>query len=92
MRYKNFEIRKPTFLGEPPTKDYCKYNFDLVKWNADNTACWSRGTLTYNKREGAFEFKSVGTRYLRERTDGLETFLLRWCDLQTVIIMGDEDE
>lgn len=30
MRFKNFEIRKCTFVGDPPTPDYHKWNFDLV--------------------------------------------------------------
>ena len=30
MRFKNFEIRQCTFLGDPPTPDYHKWNFDLV--------------------------------------------------------------
>lgn len=90
MRYKNFEIRKPTLLGEPPTKDYFKYNFDVVKWADDNSHCWSIGFLRYNKKEESFDFESVGTRYLTDREDGLEEFILRWCKLKEILIEGDE--
>ena len=39
MRFKQFEIRKPSLIGNPPTEDYFKYNFDLVKWANDNSHC-----------------------------------------------------
>ena len=89
MRYKNFEIRKPFVFGKPPTKDYFKYNFDLVKWNDDNSNCISLAFLRYDKKEGCFNFDGVGTRYLKYREDGLEEFILRWCKLMEVIIEGE---
>lgn len=82
MRFKQFEIRKPTFIGNPPTEDYHKYNFDIVKWADDNSYCWVIGMLKWNKKEPCFEFESVGTRYLRDREDGLEEWLLKWCELK----------
>lgn len=91
MRYKNFEIRKPTLIGEPPTKDYFKYNFDLVKWDASNSHCWSIAHLIYNEFECSFDFESVGTRYLKDREDGLEEFIMRWCKLMEIIIEGDTE-
>lgn len=84
MRFKNFEIRKCTFLGDPPTPDYHKWNFDLVKWADDNSHCWSIGRLQWNRREPCFEFRSVGTRYLEYREDGLEEWLLKWCEMKKV--------
>lgn len=87
MRYKNFEIRKPNLIGEPPTDDYFKYNFDLVKHEGSH--CWSIAYLTYNEYERGFEFKSIGTRYLKDREDGLEEFVMRWCKLMEIIIEGD---
>ena len=91
MTFKNFEIRKPTLLGKPPTEDYYKYNFDLVKWSPDYSYCWSIGHLEYNRREPCFEFKSYGLRYFRDREDGLEEFILKWCELQTIIIENSEE-
>ena len=82
MRFKQFEIRKPNLLCQPSTEDYYKYNFDLVKWADDNSYCWSIGFLTYNHIELCFEFASVGTRYLEDREDGLEEWLLKWCELK----------
>ena len=91
MRFKQFEIRKPTFLGNPPTEDYYEYHFDIVKWADDNSHCWSIGELEWNKREPCFEFKSVGTRYLQYREDGLEEWLLKWCELKSIEYEYKED-
>ena len=89
MRFKNFEIRRCTFLGDPPTPDYHKWNFDLVKWNKikgckDKEYCFSIGHLEWNRRECWFDFRSCGTRYLEEREDGLEKWLLKWCEAKAV--------
>lgn len=40
MRFKQFEIRKPTLLCDPPTADYYDYNFDIVKWADDDSHCY----------------------------------------------------
>lgn len=31
MRFKNFEIRQCIFIGDLPTPDYDKWNFDLER-------------------------------------------------------------
>lgn len=82
MRFKQFEIRKPALLGNPPTDDYYKYNFDVVKWAEDNSYCWSIGFLKWNRKEPCFEFESVGLRYLEDRENGFEEWLLKWCELK----------
>ena len=92
MRFKHFEIRKQTFVGEPPTEDYHKYNFDIVKWSDNNTWCFSIGTLRWNKGEDCFDFESVLTRYLEEREDGLEEWLIAWCQLKGIEYKYEEEE
>ena len=98
MRFKNFEIRKCTFLGDPPTPDYHKWNFDLVKWDKWNDKgvekdyCFSIGHLEWNRREPCFEFRSCGTRYLEFRDDGLEKWLLKWCETKEVEYRYMEEE
>lgn len=37
MRFKQFEIREPTLIGESPTPDYYRYNFDVVVWGQMTT-------------------------------------------------------
>ena len=89
MRFKNFEIRKCTFIGDSPTPDYHKWNFDLVKWencydSSDKEYCFSVGHLEWNLKESCFEFKSCGLRYLEYREDGLEEWLLKWCEMKEI--------
>lgn len=91
MRFKQFEIRKPSFIGDPPTEDYYKYNFSIVKWADDNSHCWVIGRLKWDKKEPCFDFESVGTRYLQDREDGLEEWLLKWCELKETEYRYEED-
>ena len=42
--------------------------------------CFSIATLTWNKKEQTFEFESVGLRYLQHRVDGLEDYILNFCE------------
>lgn len=90
-RFKDFEIREPVFIeSKRPSDEYFKYNFDLVKVQGDGG--FSIGHLEYNRREGSFDFRSVGTRYLEYRKDGLEEWLLAWCKLKTIEIESKDDE
>ena len=91
MRFKQFEIRQCTFIGNPPTPDYHRWNFDIVKWADDNSYCWSIGSLKWDKKEPGFNFESIGLRYLRDREDGLEEWLLKWCELKEVEYRYEED-
>lgn len=90
MRFKQFEIRECCFIGDPPTPDYHKWNFDLVKWDTTTfdgvkkNYCYSIGRLEWNRKESCFEFRSIGTRYLEYREEGLEKWLLKWCQLKEI--------
>ena len=93
MKFKDFEIRKPTLLQEPG-EDYYKYNFDLVKWDDDKDGtkyCYSIAFLRWDPKEFAFKFESVGTRYLEYREDGLEQWLLQWCKLKEVEFIFEKE-
>ncbi len=84
-KFKSFEIRRPVFIeSKMPDEEYFKYNFDLVK-NSENGS-FSIGHFTYNVKEGEFDFRSIGTRYLKYREDGLEEWLLLWCELKKIEI------
>ena len=97
MRFKNFEIRKCTFLGDPPTPDYYKWNFDLVKWDTatfdgvKKNYCYSIGHLEWDREAHDFEFRSIDTRYLEHREDGLEEWLLKWCEMKKIEYKYDND-
>jgi hypothetical protein len=43
--------------------------------------CFSIGQLSWDKEEGWFDFESVGTRYLEYRIDGLEEWILEFCEV-----------
>ncbi len=92
--FKNFEIMEPKFiLGfEPEDKDYCKYNFNVVKWDKDHKHHWVIAKISWDEDEGAFDFESVGTRYLHDREDGLEDWLLAWIELKAVEYKYIEEE
>ena len=90
--WNGFQFRSPTYLDghfEP-------YEFDLVKWKESEPEeaidfitgekkiqtryCYSVGKLIWNKNEQAFTFESVGLRYLTDRVDGLEEWILKFCE------------
>jgi len=85
-RYKDFQIRKPTFIpgAEPKDKEYFLFNYDLVKWRVDNITgeefCFSIASLRYDTKESCWNFESVSDRYLMHREDGLEDWLKEWCE------------
>ena len=45
-------------------------------------SCFSIGFLTWDEKECGFEFESCGLRYLKHRIDGLEKFILDFCEKQ----------
>lgn len=90
--WNGFQFRAPVYVDghfEP-------YKFNLVKWEdhepyevfdfftnekkISTKSCFSIGTLEWDIREGWFGFKSCGTRYLEYRVDGLEKFILDFCE------------
>ena len=103
-KFKDFEIRDICYFGEP-TKNR-PIEFDLVKWQEhepyevtdwktgekklSTKNCFSIGTLWWNDKEPCFEFKSCGLRYFEHREDGLEEWLLKWCELKEVEILHTE--
>ena len=90
--WNGFQFRSSNYLNghfEP-------YEFDLVKWEEceptevtdyrtgkkkiQTRFCYSIGKLTWDKKEGAFKFSSCGLRYLKDRIDGLEEWILEFCE------------
>ena len=91
--WNGFQFRAPVYLDghfEP-------HKFDLVKWidhepcevtdlyTGEKTVrtrnCFSIATLTWDTKEQDFEFESCGLRYLEHRIDGLEKFILDFCEM-----------
>ena len=91
--WNGFQFRAPSYLDghfEP-------YEFDLIKWEEcepyqvvdlitgekrmRTRYCFSIGTLKWDSKEPGFDFESCGLRYLEYRMDGLEKFILDFCDM-----------
>ena len=101
--WKGFQFRAPVYLDG----HYEPHKFDLVKWvehepyevmdwytgeKVMNTKhCYSIGTLVWDNREQGFEFENCGLRYLRERIDGLEEFILDFCNMMEKELLKEDD-
>lgn len=84
-KFLNYEIRECLAINEEQDLSHMPYKYELVIWaKPDN--CFAIAHLTYDTKEGEFEFKSVGLRYLDYETDDLSSWLLTWCKMQTIAI------
>ena len=94
-RYKGFQIRDVTYLGEPPKN--IPPTFDVVKWESDTPIeavdivdgkrktfteyCYSVGHLVYDPKEPCFDFESVGLRWLEAKPDeDVINWVIKWCE------------
>ena len=84
-KFLNYEIRECLAINENQDLSRMPYKYELVIWaKPDN--CFAIAHLIYDIKEGEFEFKSVGLRYLDYETDDLSSWLLTWCKMQTIAI------
>jgi hypothetical protein len=90
--WKDFEFRTPTYLDGRVNKN----KYDLVKWRyhkpyevldlttgqkiISTRSCFSIGELIWDNKEPGFDFHSCGLRYLKERIDGLEEFIISFAE------------
>lgn len=100
--WNGFQFRSPLYLDGHIER----YEFDLIKYvdhepmeaiNLDTGKvekytrhCFSIGTVIWDKKNESFEFKSCGLRYLEHRIDGLENFILEFCDTMKVLLVEEE--
>lgn len=74
MKFKSFEIRE--------MQEYKQY--EVVKWTKDlddNLYCYTIAVIDYDFKNKTWKFSSVNTRYLENREDGLEEFILKYLAL-----------
>ena len=100
--WNGFQFRAPSYLDghfEP-------HKFDLVKWEEhepyevtdwvtgekimSTRNCFTVATLIWDSKESCFEFESCGLRYLEHRVDGLEKFILDFCEMIEKELRKDE--
>lgn len=102
MQFKDFEIRPTRSLDDviDPKR------FELVKWydheprgttnlrtgNVENKtrSCYVVAWLEWNEREPCWELQSVGLRLMEDWVNGLDKWILAWCEMATVCMEDDE--
>lgn len=97
MQFKDFEIRPVKSLdGVIDPK-----RFEMVKWydhepyiHGDSTntrSCYVVAWLKWNAKEPCFDLESVGLRLVENWVDGLDQFIIKWCEMAAVC-MEDNNE
>ena len=85
MQFKDFEIRPVKSLdGVIDPK-----RFELVKWY-NHGSCFVVAWLEWNDNEPCFELTSVGLRLVENWVDGLDKFIIKWCEMAEVCMEDDE--
>lgn len=102
MKFKDFEIRPVKSLnGVIDPK-----RFELIRWYDHNPvpvtdmltgekkmstrSCCVVAWLEWNDKEPCFELASVGLRLVENWADGLDKFIIKWCEMAKVCMEEDE--
>lgn len=96
MQFKDFEIRPVKSLdGVIDPK-----RFELVKWydhepyvhgeSTSTRSCFVVAWLEWNDKEPCFELVSVGLRLVENWVDGLDKFIIKWCEMAEVCMEEDK--
>lgn len=96
MKFKDFEIRPVKSLdGVIDPK-----RFELVKWydhepyihgeSTSTRSCFVVAWLEWNAKEPCFELTSVGLRLVENWADGLDQFIIKWCEMAEVCMEDNE--
>lgn len=93
MRFKDFEIR-------PELQDFkgnaIRNKYELVKWAEmkDNQItpnfCYVVAFLEWNPKEPCWELRPVGLRLMQDWVDGLDKWIIKWCEMAAVCMEEDE--
>lgn len=97
MQFKDFEIRPVKSLdGVIDPK-----RFELVKWydhepyvhgeSTSTRSCFVVAWLEWNDKEPCFELVSVGLRLVENWVDGLDKFIVKWCEMAEVCMEEDNE-
>ena len=96
MQFKDFEIRPVKSIDGviDPKK------FELVKWydhepyvhgeSTSTRSCFVVAWLEWNAKEPCFELVSVGLRLVKNWVDGLDKFIVKWCEMAEVCMEDNE--
>lgn len=97
MQFKDFEIRPVKSIdGVIDPK-----RFELVKWydhepyihgeSTSTRSCFVVAWLEWNDKEPCFELVSVGLRLVENWSDGLDKFIIKWCEMAEVCMEEDNE-
>ena len=102
MKFKDFEIRPVKSIDGVTDPN----RFELVKWynheptpvtnmrtgekSISTRSCFVVAWLERNDKEPCFELKSVGLRLVENWVDGLDQFIIKWCEMAEVCMEEDE--
>lgn len=96
MQFKDFEIRPVRSLDGVIDPN----RFELVKWydhepyvhgeSTSTRSCFVVAWLEWNDKEPCFELVSVGLRLVANWVDGLDKFIVRWCEMAEVCMEEDK--
>ena len=102
MKFKDFEIRPVKSLyGVIDPK-----RFELIRWYDHNPvsvtdmrtgekkmstrSCYVVAWLEWDAKEPCFDLKSVGLRLVEHWVDGLDKFIVKWCEMAAVCMEEEE--
>ena len=103
MKFKDFEIRPVKSIDGVTDPN----RFELVKWynhkptpvtnmrtgekSISTRSCFVVAWLEWNYKEPCFELKSVGLRLVENWADGLDQFIIKWCEMAEVCMEEDNE-
>ena len=96
MKFKDFEIRPVKSIDGVTDPN----RFELVKWydhepyihgeSTSTRSCFVVAWLEWNDKEPCFDLTSVGLRLGENWGDGLDQFIIKWCEMAEVCMEEDE--
>ena len=96
MQFKDFEIRPVKSIDGVIDPN----RFELVKWydhepyihgeSTSTRSCFVVVWLEWNDKEPCYELTSVGLRLVKNWVDGLDKFIVKWCEMAEVCMEEDE--
>lgn len=103
MMFKDFEIRQSTVLGGVNIPG----RYELIKWydhepievtsmrtgdkKTSTRSCFVVAWLTWDTNEHGWDMESVGLRLVEHWSNGLDQFILKWCEMAAVCMEEDEE-
>lgn len=85
MKFKDFEIRPFKAMDGVINPK----RFELVQWYKPDT-CYVVAWLTWDDDGKYWSIESVAMRLMENWADGLDQFIIKWCEMATVCIEEDE--